>query len=90
MPTPFYPHPLLNLSYNKYKGCKVFFVSGKTRNIAIQLVLQQTPRGVGVLLYISEHKSVCFSFVTGMSVHKYSKKFSSPSFRLPVKLFRTN
>ena len=65
-------------------------MSGKTRNIAIQVVLQQTPRGVGVLLYISEHKSVCHSFVTRMNVRKYSKKFSGPCFSLPSKLFRTN
>ena len=74
MLTPFYPHPLLNLSHNKYKGSKFFFVSGKTRNIAIQLVLQQTPRRVGVLLYISEHKSLCYSFVTGMKCTQIFKK----------------
>ena len=67
------------------------FVTGKTRNIdiAISRFAANSP-GAGVLLYISEHKSVCYSFVTRMSVHKYSNNFSSPCFSLPSQLFRTN
>ena len=66
-------------------------MSGKTRNIdiAISRFAANSP-GVEVLLYISEHKSVCYSFVTCISVHKYSDNFSSPCFSLPSQLFRTN
>ena len=94
MLTPFYPHPLLNLSYNKYKGCKVFlcvWAVKRATSLFKYVVLQQTPREWGYsFIYISEHKSVCYSFVTRMSVHKYSNNFSSPCFSLPSKLFRTN
>ena len=33
-------------------GCKVFFVGGKTRKIAVQLVLQQSPKQVARFLLL--------------------------------------
>ena len=32
-------------------GCKVFYVGGKTRKIAVQLVLQQSPKQVARFFY---------------------------------------
>ena len=59
MLTPFYLHPLLNLSYNKYKGCKVFCMSGTDAQHRYSSRFAANSPGVGVLLYLSEHESVC-------------------------------
>ena len=52
-----------------------FFLWAVKRPTSLLNLFCANSPGVGVLLYLSEHESVCYSFVTRMSVHKYSNNF---------------